>query len=210
MVRVCVDDPVLDANGEFTGYYHLAGPNCPEVSIRTYSYLNLERESVGGAVAEDSQYFYSAYVRGRHRAVHRPRRGRPDHRPRRPQWGGGPQRRPRRFRDEPGTGDPGGDSSGSSSQPGTDDPGTPGSSSSGTTDPMGNAARAGWPSIRRPAGPMAIEQMESKGGETSGSLRPLFSLGELGKYDKMRPLWLRKIYGPFAVFRCIPPGGVLK
>ena len=74
MVRVCVDDPVLDANGEFTGYYHLAGPNCPEVSIRTYSYLNLDRESVGGG------------------------RGRPDHRPRRSQWGGGPQRRPRRFR----------------------------------------------------------------------------------------------------------------
>ena len=33
MVRVCVDDPVLDANGEFTGYYHLASPNCPELSI---------------------------------------------------------------------------------------------------------------------------------------------------------------------------------
>ena len=58
---------------------------------------------------------------------------------------------------------------------------------------------------------MAIEQMEPKGAErTSGSLRPLFCLGELGKYDKMRPLWLRKIYGPFAVFHCIPPGGVLK
>ena len=62
MVRVCVDDPILDENGEFTGYYRLAGPNCPEVSVRTYAYLNLERPSVGGAWAEDSQYFYSAYL----------------------------------------------------------------------------------------------------------------------------------------------------
>ena len=59
LVRVCVDDPVLDENGEPTGSYHLAGPYCPEVSIRTYAYLNLDRESVGGAWAEDSQYFYS-------------------------------------------------------------------------------------------------------------------------------------------------------
>ena len=59
LVRVCVDDPVLDENGAFTGSYHLAGPYCPEISIRTYAYLNLDRESVGGAWAEDSQYFYS-------------------------------------------------------------------------------------------------------------------------------------------------------
>ncbi len=51
MVRVCVDDPILDANGEFTGFYRAAGPFCPEVSVRTLCYLNLERESVGGAVA---------------------------------------------------------------------------------------------------------------------------------------------------------------
>ena len=62
MVRVCVDDPVLDENGEFTGYFHTAGPNCPEVSVRTYCYLNLDRSSVGGAWAQDSQYFYSAYL----------------------------------------------------------------------------------------------------------------------------------------------------
>lgn len=60
LVRVCVDDPVLDENGEFSGYFHVAGPFCPEISIRTYAYLNLDRENVGGAWAEDSQYFYSA------------------------------------------------------------------------------------------------------------------------------------------------------
>ena len=62
MARVCVDDPVLDANGEFTGFYRAAGPYCPEVSVRTLCYLNLERESVGGAVAKDSSAFYSAYL----------------------------------------------------------------------------------------------------------------------------------------------------
>ena len=62
MARVCVDDPILDANGEFTGFYRAAGPYCPEVSVRTLCYLNLERESVGGAVAKDSSAFYSAYL----------------------------------------------------------------------------------------------------------------------------------------------------
>ena len=62
MVRVCVDDPILDANGEFTGFYRAAGPFCPEVSVRTLCYLNLDRESVGGAVARDSSAFYSAYL----------------------------------------------------------------------------------------------------------------------------------------------------
>ena len=62
MARVCVDDPILDANGEFTGFYRAAGPFCPEVSVRTLCYLNLERENVGGAVARDSSAFYSAYL----------------------------------------------------------------------------------------------------------------------------------------------------
>ena len=156
MVRVCVDDPVLDANGEFTGYYHLAGPNCPEVSIRIYSYLNLERESVGGAVAEDSQYFYSAYVAaaGTEQCTVHGEGGQiidPDD----PNGVEDPNADPGGSGDEPGTGDPGGDSSGSSSQPGTDDPGTPGSSSSGTTDPMGNGSEGGVainPETGRPYG----------------------------------------------------------
>ena len=156
MVRVCVDDPVLDANGEFTGYYHLAGPNCPEVSIRTYSYLNLDRESVGGAVAEDSQYFYSAYVAaaGTEQCTVHGEGGQiidPDD----PNGVEDPNADPGGSGDEPGTGDPGGDSSGSSSQPGTDDPGTPGSSSSGTTDPMGNTSEGGVainPETGRPYG----------------------------------------------------------
>ena len=156
MVRVCVDDPVLDANGEFTGYYHLAGPNCPEVSIRTYSYLNLDRESVGGAVAEDSQYFYSAYVAaaGTEQCTVHGEGGQiidPDD----PNGVEDPNGDPGGSGDEPGTGDSGGDSSGSSSQPGTDDPGTPGSSSSSTTDPMGNNSEGGVainPETGRPYG----------------------------------------------------------
>lgn len=60
LVRVCVDDPILDENGEPSGYYHLAGPYCPEASIRSVCYLNLSRESVGGAWASDSKYFYSS------------------------------------------------------------------------------------------------------------------------------------------------------
>lgn len=62
LVQVCVDSPVLDENGQPTGAYHLAGPYCPQESIRSYAYLNLERESVGGAWAEDSAYFYSAHA----------------------------------------------------------------------------------------------------------------------------------------------------
>ena len=71
---------------------------------------------MGGAVAEDSQYFYSAYVAaaGTEQCTVHGEGGQIIDR--RSQWGGGPERRPRRFRDEPGTGDSGGDSSGSSSQ----------------------------------------------------------------------------------------------
>ena len=59
LLRICVDSPVLDEEGTQTGYYHLATENCPEVSVRTWAYLNLERASVGGAVAEDNQYLYA-------------------------------------------------------------------------------------------------------------------------------------------------------
>ena len=54
--------PAIKTYREFTGFFHLAGPYCPEVSVRTYCCLNLDRPSVGGAWAEDSQYFYSAYM----------------------------------------------------------------------------------------------------------------------------------------------------
>ena len=137
MVRVCVDDPILDENGEFTGYYRLAGPNCPEVSVRTYAYLNLERPSVGGAWAEDSQYFYSAYlaaagttactVHGEGGLVVDPND---------PNGGLVPGTDPDGSGGQPGTDDPG-DITG---QTGGDDPGGAGSSSSsGSQQPAGSS-----------------------------------------------------------------------
>ena len=131
MVRVCVDDPIMDENGEFTGYYHMAGPNCPEVSIRTYCYLNLERENVGGAVAEDNQYFYSSYlaVAGTTTCLVHSGGGTED-----PDVPAEPGSDPGSSEQQPGTDDPGEVPSTDPEQPGTDDPGTPGSpSSSGST-----------------------------------------------------------------------------
>ena len=111
---------------------------------------------MGGAVAEDSQYFYSAYVAaaGTEQCTVHGEGGQiidPDD----PNGVEDPNGDPGGSGDEPGTGDSGGDSSGSSSQPGTDDPGTPGSSSSSTTDPMGNNSEGGVainPETGRPYG----------------------------------------------------------
>ena len=137
MVRVCVDDPILDENGEFTGYYRLAGPNCPEVSVRTYAYLNLERPSVGGAWAEDSQYFYSAYLAAAGTTactVHGAGGLVVD--PNDPNGGLVPGTDPDGSGGQPGTDDPG-DITG---QPGGDDPGGAGSSSSsGSQQPAGSS-----------------------------------------------------------------------
>lgn len=58
-LTVCIDDPVLDDNGNPTGLYHLAGEFCPEESLKQVSYLNYDREDIGGAIANDSQYLYS-------------------------------------------------------------------------------------------------------------------------------------------------------
>lgn len=44
-VRICMDSPILDANGEATsGRYHLAGDLCPEESVRTIYMVDHERE----------------------------------------------------------------------------------------------------------------------------------------------------------------------
>ena len=142
MVRVCVDDPVLDANGEFTGYYHLASPNCPELSIRTYSYLNLTRESVGGAGAEDSQYFYSAYVAAAGNELCAVHSGSEEPvNPDDPNASGEPGNDPSGSGEQPGTDDPTVDPS----EPETDDPGTIGSSSSssGQTGSQGGEGDSG-------------------------------------------------------------------
>lgn len=43
-VRICMDSPILDSNGEATGRYHLAGDLCPEESVRTVYMVDYERE----------------------------------------------------------------------------------------------------------------------------------------------------------------------
>lgn len=48
-VRVCTADPILDESGAATGQYHVAGPYCPEETIKTVSYVDYVRE---GAAAE--------------------------------------------------------------------------------------------------------------------------------------------------------------
>ncbi len=61
-LTICVDDPILDDNGNPTGHYHLAGEFCPEESRRQVSYLNYDREDIGGARANDSSYLYAEAV----------------------------------------------------------------------------------------------------------------------------------------------------
>ena len=56
VVKVCVDSPILNEDGTETGLYHIAGPYCPEESLREVCYPNYEREKVGSAVAQDEMY----------------------------------------------------------------------------------------------------------------------------------------------------------
>ena len=42
--QVCVDSPILKEDGTPSGYYHLAGPFCPEESVKTVAYVNFQRE----------------------------------------------------------------------------------------------------------------------------------------------------------------------
>ncbi len=58
-VQVCTEDPILDADGNETGLYHLAGEFCPEESVITVALLDYDRENVGGAGAGDSIYLLS-------------------------------------------------------------------------------------------------------------------------------------------------------
>ena len=55
-VTICLDDPVLDENEQPTGMYHLAGQFCPEESKKEVNLLSYDRQDVGGAVANDSEY----------------------------------------------------------------------------------------------------------------------------------------------------------
>ncbi len=61
VMTICVDDPVMDGEGEEakqTGLYHEAGPNCPEASLREVCYPDYERLAVGGVTAADEKYRY--------------------------------------------------------------------------------------------------------------------------------------------------------
>ena len=104
-------------------------------------------------VAEDSQYFYSAYVAAAGTelcAVHG--EGGQIVNPDDPNSSGDPNTDPEAPGGEPGTDDPGEGPSTDPGQPGTDDPGTPGSSSSSTADPAGEGGVAINPDTGRPYG----------------------------------------------------------
>lgn len=62
VVTVCLDDPILDANGNETGLYHEAGPYCPEERLQQVCYPDYNRESVAGTVAGDEKYRYSTVM----------------------------------------------------------------------------------------------------------------------------------------------------
>ena len=56
LFTICVDDPVLDADGNQTGMYHLAGEFCPVESCRDINLVAYEREILGNAAAKDDPY----------------------------------------------------------------------------------------------------------------------------------------------------------
>ena len=55
-VEICLDCPILDANGEETGAYKLAGEHCPEESVRTITMVDYEREVVSDSVTIGDEY----------------------------------------------------------------------------------------------------------------------------------------------------------
>lgn len=56
VVTVCLDDPILDADGNPTGLYHIAGPYCPEESLKQICLPDFERTQIGTATAADNMY----------------------------------------------------------------------------------------------------------------------------------------------------------
>ena len=60
VVKVCVDCPILKADGSETGMYHIAGPYCPEESQKEMCLPDYAREQIGTAVAQDELYRKSA------------------------------------------------------------------------------------------------------------------------------------------------------
>lgn len=61
-VRVCMDSPVLDANGNPTGLYHLAGEFCPEESVQEIVMVEYTRELANSSVkVGDANALLSVY-----------------------------------------------------------------------------------------------------------------------------------------------------
>lgn len=60
-VKVCIDSPVNNANGEPVGRYHLAGEFCPEESVQTVYMVNFQREQVGSTHVGDSDALVGWY-----------------------------------------------------------------------------------------------------------------------------------------------------
>ena len=56
VVKVCTDSPILNSEGKPTGLYHLAGPSCPESSVKQVCLPDYEREHIGGIGAGDEMY----------------------------------------------------------------------------------------------------------------------------------------------------------
>ena len=62
-VEVCLDDPVLDANGQpIAGLYHIAGEHCPEESRQTIALLDYNRDrATESVVTRDDNYLLSTW-----------------------------------------------------------------------------------------------------------------------------------------------------
>jgi penicillin-binding protein 1A len=61
-VQVCVDSPILNSSGTETGMYHLAGPYCPQESIRTISVLDYLRQKVDESVVVKDDIYLKSYL----------------------------------------------------------------------------------------------------------------------------------------------------
>ena len=59
VITVCVDDPVVGADGKSNGLYHLAGEYCPEKSKKQVTLLDYDRKKVGNATARDASVMLS-------------------------------------------------------------------------------------------------------------------------------------------------------
>ena len=54
-VQICIDSPILKADGTPTGYYHRAGEFCPEESVRTVTVVDYHRELATPSVSVGDQ-----------------------------------------------------------------------------------------------------------------------------------------------------------